>query len=147
MIFNARPFFWVCENRASHISKSWEKRYSSSLKVVKETVTKCRISQKSWCVESDIRNFRDKNGDARKVLTFLTHKSKPGVVQTMLVLVKVLSGLYHSYPLTQLAFLWKCLCKYYISMISATCYKSEQDFETKMLQKIKKFDFDIFRFD
>ena len=52
-----------------------------------------------------------------KVFTFLTHKSKPGVVQAMLVLVKVLSGQYHSYPLTQLAVTEKCLCKYYISMI------------------------------
>ena len=55
-----------------------------------------------------------------KVLTFLTHKSKPGVVQTMLVLVKVLSGQYDSYPLTQLALVSKCLCKYYISMIVNT---------------------------
>ena len=52
-----------------------------------------------------------------KVLTFLTHKSKPGVLQTMLVLVKVLSGQYHSYPLTQLDFTGKSLCKYYISMM------------------------------
>ena len=53
-----------------------------------------------------------------KVLTFLTHKSKPLKLQTMLVLVKVLSCQYHSYPLTQLDFIEKCLCKYYISMIS-----------------------------
>ena len=62
-IFNRRPWF------ASHIllsRKLWEKRYSSSLKVVKETVRKCRISQKSWCVALCIRNFRDKNGDAWK---------------------------------------------------------------------------------
>ena len=52
----------------SEIAK--KKRYSSSLKVVQETVRKCRISQKSWCVESDIRNFRDKNGDAWKSFDF-----------------------------------------------------------------------------
>ena len=52
-----------------------------------------------------------------KLLTFLTRNSKPRVVQTTLVLVKVLSGLYHSYHLTQLAVNEKCLCKYYISMI------------------------------
>ena len=52
-----------------------------------------------------------------KVLTFLTHKSKPRVLQTTLVLVKVLSGQYHSYPLTQFNWTGKSLCKYYISMI------------------------------
>ena len=79
-IFNRRRCFGsVCNNRASHISKSWklrEKRYSSSLKVVKETVRKCRFSQKSWWVESDIRNFRDKNGDARKRFYFFDTQIK-----------------------------------------------------------------------
>ena len=53
-----------------------EKRYSSSLKVVKETVRKCRISQKSWCIESDIRNFRDKNGDVWKSFDFFDTQIK-----------------------------------------------------------------------
>ena len=79
-IFNRRRCFGsVCKNRASHISKSWklrEKRYSSSLKVVKETVRKCRISQKSWCVTLCIRNFRDKNGDARKSFYFFDTQIK-----------------------------------------------------------------------
>ena len=62
--------------RIAHLWKLWEKRFSSSLKVVKETVRKCRISQKSWCIESDIRNFRDKNGDAWKSFDFFDTKIK-----------------------------------------------------------------------
>ena len=53
-----------------------KKRYSSSLKVVKETVRKCLISQKSWCIELDIRNFRDKNGDAWKSFDFFDTQIK-----------------------------------------------------------------------
>ena len=64
--------------------------------------------------------FATKMEMREKVLTFLTHKSKPRVVQTMLVLVKVLSCQCHSYPLTQLAGNAKSLCKYYISMICVT---------------------------
>ena len=60
----------------SKSGKLWEKRYSSSLKVVKETVRKCSISQKSWCIESDIRNFRDKNGDAWKSFDFFDTQIK-----------------------------------------------------------------------
>ena len=61
--------------------------------------------------------FATKMEMRENLLTFLTHKSKPRVLQTMLVLVKVLSCQYHSCPLTQLAGNEKCLCKYYISMI------------------------------
>ena len=61
--------------------------------------------------------FATKMEMCEKVLTFLTHKSKPRVVQTTLVLVKVLSGQYHSYPLTQLDLSEQCLCKYYICII------------------------------
>ena len=73
-IFNRRP--WFGSARIAHLWKLWEKRYSSSLKVVKETVRKCRISQKSWCVELDIRNFRDKNGDAWKSFDFFDTQIK-----------------------------------------------------------------------
>ena len=58
------------------LSEIAKKRYSSSLKVVQETVRKCRISQKSWCIESDIRNFRDKNGDAWKSFDFFDTQIK-----------------------------------------------------------------------
>ena len=79
-IFNRRPCFGTA--RLAHLTfpKSFRKlrvkRYSSSLKVVKETVRKCRISQKSWCIESDIRNFRDKNGDAWKSFDFFDTQIK-----------------------------------------------------------------------
>ena len=73
-IFNRRP--WFGSARIAHLWKLWEKRYSSSLKMVKETVSNCRISQKSWCIESDIRNFRDKNGDAWKSFNFFYTKIK-----------------------------------------------------------------------
>ena len=73
-IFNRRP--WFGSARIAHLWKLWEKRYSSFLKVVKETVRKCRISQKSWCIESDIRNFRDKNGDAWKSFDFFDTQIK-----------------------------------------------------------------------
>ena len=73
-IFNRRP--WFGSARIAHLWKLWEKRYSSSLKMVKETVRKCRISQKSWCVASCIRNFRDKNGDAWKSFDFFDTQIK-----------------------------------------------------------------------
>ena len=73
-IFNRRP--WFGSARIAHLWKLWEKSYSSSLKVVKETVRKCRISQKSWCVASCIRNFRDKNGDAWKSFDFFDTQIK-----------------------------------------------------------------------
>ena len=73
-ISNRRPCFGSA--RIAHLWKLWEKRYSSSLKMVKETVRKCRISQKSWCIESDIRNFRDKNGDAWKSFDFFDTQIK-----------------------------------------------------------------------
>ena len=79
-ICNRRPCFGSVRN--AHLTlrsfgKLREKRYSSSLKVVKETVRKCRISaQKSWCIESDIRNFRDKNGDAWKSFDFFDTQIK-----------------------------------------------------------------------
>ena len=71
---NRRPCFGSA--RIAHLRKLWEKRYSSSLKVVKETVRKCRISQKSWCVASCIRNFRDKNGDVWKSFDFFDTQFK-----------------------------------------------------------------------
>ena len=107
------------ESRISH-SKGWklrEKRYSSSLKVVKETVRKCHICQKVDALHYASEIFATKMEMREKVLTFLTHKSKRPKLQTMLVLVKVLSGQYHSYPLTQFSWTGKWLCKYYISMI------------------------------
>ena len=73
-IFNRRP--WFGSARMAHLWKLWEKRYSSSLKVVKETVRKCRISQKSWCAALCIRNFRDKNGDAWKSFDFFDTQIK-----------------------------------------------------------------------
>ena len=73
-ISNRRP--WFASARIAHLWKLWEKRYSSSLKVVKETVRNCRISQKSWCVASCIRNFRDKNGDAWKSFDFFDTQIK-----------------------------------------------------------------------
>ena len=66
--------------RIAHLSfkscRKLRKKNSSSLKVVKETVRKCLISQKSWCIESDIRNFRDKNGDAWKSFDFFDTQIK-----------------------------------------------------------------------
>ena len=73
-IFSRRP--WFGSARIAHLWKLWEKRYSSSLKKVKETVRKCRISQKSWCVALCIRNFRDKNGDAWKSFDFFDTQIK-----------------------------------------------------------------------
>ena len=43
---------------------------------VKETVRKCRISQKSWWAALCIRNFRDKNGDAWKSFDFFDTQIK-----------------------------------------------------------------------
>ena len=115
-IFNRRP--WFGSARIAHLWKLWEKRYSSSLKMVKETVRKNAASLKKVDASNQTSEiFATKMEMREKVLTFLTHKSKPRVVQTMLVLVKLLSGQYDSYPLTQLALVSKCLCKYYISMI------------------------------
>ena len=78
-ICNRRPCFGSVRNAHLTLRSFWklrEKRYSSSLKVVKETVRKCRISQKSWCVASCIRNFRDKNGDAWKSFDFFDTQIK-----------------------------------------------------------------------
>ena len=73
-IFKRRP--WFASARIAHLWKLWEKRYSSSLKVVKETVRKCLISQKSWCAALSIRNFWDKNGDAWKSFDFFDTQIK-----------------------------------------------------------------------
>ena len=78
-IFNRQPCFG--SGRIEHLtllksSKLREKRYSSSLKVVKERVRKCRISQKSWCAALSIRNIRDKNGDAWKSFDFFDTQIK-----------------------------------------------------------------------
>ena len=77
-----------------------------------------------------------------KVLTFLTHKSKPRVVQTMLLLVKLLSGQYHSYSWTQLDLNGKSLCKYYISMI-LMIFKGSTLSEKKSADFIKDFSYKL----
>ena len=73
-IFNRRP--WFGSARIAHLWKLWEKRYSSSLKMVKETVRKNVSSLKKVDVALCIRNFRDKNGDLWKSLDFFDTQIK-----------------------------------------------------------------------
>ena len=63
---------------------------------------KCIDGNGEECITAST-NFVTKREICEKVLILLTPKTKPRVLQTVLVLVKQLSGLYHSFPWTQLA--------------------------------------------
>ena len=73
-ILNRRPCFGSA--RIAHLWKLWEKRYSSSLKMVKETVRKNVSSLKKVDAALCIRNFRDKNGALWKSLDFFDTQIK-----------------------------------------------------------------------